>query len=413
MLVLLLMGILLLSIGVCADQDDRAFADEADTPGGGSSVLPEASPESDFDYKIGDTLYGYGAYIMGYKGTSKEVAIPGKIEGADVVYASLLDAGLETLDVSRCGALMFLGCSNNRLTALDVSNNTALVGLDCYGNRLIFLDVSNNVNLLGLSCGDNQLVSLTVGNNTALQYLYCPDNRLASLDVSGNTALERLSCFNNPLTFLDVRNNMALASLNCAGNRLASLDVSGNTALERLYCYDNYIADTTALEAWLAQENHYGLVLPQSSPVLSVLSDFGVWKGRGLANAEINTSFYGFVGLSLDGQVVAFSNYTVAAGGANGTVITLKEDYLKTLDTATHAFQASFTNGSADLTLVVDAQASTGRGNDSDDRKTVPSAGDNEAMRGAMIALPVSALGLLAALIWRNRRHPKRTAPNE
>ena len=384
-----------------------AFADDADAGTGapGSSLTAAGTtPESDFEYKIGDTLYGYGAYVSGYTGASKEVVVPGKIEGVDVVYVSLFGAGLEKLDVSRCSALMYLDCYNNQLTSLNVSNNKAMTGLDCYGNQFTSLDVSNNVALVGLSCGDNQLTALDVSNNPALRYLYCPNNRLTSLDVGRNPALERLACYGNPLTSLDVSKNPALASLNCSGSQLTALDVSNNPALTRLYCYSNFIVDTGALEAWLAQEGHSGLVTPQNIPVLTVVADFGAWKdqGLGLAAAEVAAPFDDFIRLSLDGEAISDSDYTVTEDGSRGTVITLSEDYLKSLVNDTYAFQVFFTDGYADLTLVIGGQSSASGG-----RNGVPTAGDGTDALPFMAALPVSGLGLLGALLWRKRHRPE------
>jgi len=174
--------------------------------------------------------------------------------------------------------------------------------------------------------------------------------------------------------------------------------------LTRLYCYSNFIVDTGGLEAWLAQEGHSGLVAPQNIPVLTVVSDFGAWKdqGLGLAAAEVAAPSDGFIRLALDGEAVSDADYTVTGDGSQGTVITLSEDYLKTLVDDRYAFQAFFTDGYADLTLVISGQSPA-----SGARNGVPTAGDDTDVLAFVAALPASALGLLGALAWRKRQRPE------
>ena len=66
--------------------------------------------------------------------------------------------------------------------------------------------------------------------------------------------------------------------------------------------------------------------------------------------AKVNLDNSRFIRLLLSGNVVATTNYTVAAGS---TVITLTEAYLRTFTNGTYRFRAEFTDQNVDLTLIV------------------------------------------------------------
>ena len=96
--------------------------------------------------------------------------------------------------------------------------------------------------LVYLFCSDNKLSALNLSKNAMLQYLYCYNNQLTSLDLSHNTALVFLYCSDNQLTVLDLSNNNALNSVICSSNRLVSFTVSKNAIeLNRIICFYNQI----------------------------------------------------------------------------------------------------------------------------------------------------------------------------
>ena len=75
--------------------------------------------------------------------------------------------------------------------------------------------------------------------------------------------LETLDVSMNQIAQLDVSANTKLSYLDCSDNLLTGLDIAGLEKLVYLYCDDNYIADTSVLEAWLAEPGHEGKVTPQ------------------------------------------------------------------------------------------------------------------------------------------------------
>ena len=78
-----------------------------------------------------------------------------------------------------------------------------------------------------------------------------------------------------------------------------------------------------------------------------------------------NGDFEKFQSVKVDGVVVDAKNYTVAKGS---TIITFKEDYLKTLSTGSHTFELVWTDGSAATKFTIAAKADNGdNNNDSND----------------------------------------------
>ncbi|MCL1798053.1 MAG: putative Ig domain-containing protein [Eggerthellaceae bacterium] len=222
--------------------------------------LAATTPASDFYYRISPATYGYGVYILGYTGSAKEVVVPGKIDGENVLSVLLSYTDLEKIDVSACANLRELNCYRNKLTSLNVNGCSKLEELNCDSNQLTSLNVSTNPTLKKLDCSQNKLTNLNVSENIALENLIVDDNQLTTLDVSKNTKLESLRCGDNRLTTLDVSKNTKLKYLKCYRNRLTSLNVSNSTALEHLDCDDNQlktldVSKNTNLEELLCSDN--------------------------------------------------------------------------------------------------------------------------------------------------------------
>ena len=76
-----------------------------------------------------------------------------------------------------------------------------------------------------------------------------------------------------------------------------------------------------------------------------------------------NGDFEKFQSVKVDGVVVDAKNYTVAKGS---TIITFKEDYLKTLSTGSHTFELVWTDGSAATKFTIAAKPDNGDNNNSD-----------------------------------------------
>ena len=99
---------------------------------------------------------------------------------------------LSALDVSNHPALEDLSSYHNPLTALNVSNCPALKKLSCEGDRLLSeLDVSSCSALEKLYCDACHLSVLVLGNHPNLMYLNCSENRLTSLNIIGSNAIDQ------------------------------------------------------------------------------------------------------------------------------------------------------------------------------------------------------------------------------
>jgi LPXTG-motif cell wall-anchored protein len=94
----------------------------------------------------------------------------------------------------------------------------------------------------------------------------------------------------------------------------------------------------------------------ESKSKISVEYNFGTWTGSGPVVAKIDELLENFNELRLNGKVVDPSNYTLTPGS---TIITLHEDYLKTLAEGEYTFEAVFVTGNVPITLTIPALAPT------------------------------------------------------
>ena|GEM_PF-3913249 len=133
-----------------------------------------------------------------------------------------------------------------------------------------------------------------------------------------------------------------------------------------------------------AAEETSGVILPSTPD-----SDKFTWTGEGEASFRLDADPKTFVKLyegdKKSGKEVNESNYTITAGS---TIITLKEDYVKTLENGTYLYTAEFEDGDAVLKLIVDTE--------SDGKKSlIPKSGD--ANRAAGIVVLIASLALAGA----------------
>lgn len=192
--------------------------------------------------------------------TSLDLSGCPNLESLDCVHNNLT-----SLDLSRCPKLADLDCRDNNLASLDVSGCSELGTLRCEENKLTSLNVSGCLSLRTLNCNFNCLTSLDLSVCPSLETLICQYNDLTSLDLSGCLSLEWLACDNNNLVSLDLSSCPNLSDLDCHYNDLTSLDISGCPSLKDLRCDQNRISDTSALEAWNAEPDHFGTVNPQKT----------------------------------------------------------------------------------------------------------------------------------------------------
>ncbi len=330
---------------------------------------------------------------------------------------------LTELDLSQNTALETLYCNNNMLTELDLSKNTNLSKVNCYNNQITELNLSNCVELIEVECGKNLLTKLNVSGNTALTILKCYNNKLTELDTSSNTALTALHVEGNQLTKLDLSNNSNLKWIYCGGNRLTDLDLSG-TQVERVdYTNDSFSSDngidvgtkypqntsleltdsagrwTADLSAVISPENlgkvanlsagtydsNTGIVtfdaMPESftyyydvggefDPMEVVVTvtnpKYEITQGADSTWTEsagdvltitANGDFDSFTGVKVNGELLDRDNYTAVSGS---TVITLKPEYLATLEAGTYKLTVVYTDGEANTTFAVSAKEQPG-----------------------------------------------------
>lgn len=151
-------------------------------------------------------------------------------------------AGLKTVAVY--GAITYLGCASNELTAIDITRNPYLTTLNVPLNKLTTLDVSKNSALVHLDCSGNNIATLDVGKNSALVSLWAFNNKLSAIDLTNNRHLTSLDCSGNAISSLDVTSNSELVRLICFNNQLTTLDISTTPKLNRLWAFGNRFSDT-------------------------------------------------------------------------------------------------------------------------------------------------------------------------
>lgn len=107
---------------------------------------------------------------------------------------------LEELDLKNNQELTTLYCHYNKLVSLNIPNNKKLEDLACTQNLLPYLDVSNSCDKLEeLYCENNLLEYLNVGTAN-LMFLKCSNNRLTSLDITGSEYFGMLECLEQQKT---------------------------------------------------------------------------------------------------------------------------------------------------------------------------------------------------------------------
>lgn len=234
-------------------------------------VIPENS-----EYEVGElvsldepselfTYYGPGAYAFSYDGAETDLVLPRALAGAAVRSVDVEFTAIDTLDATGCADLAYLNCYGCDLTTLVVDGCAGLAKLEAGGNALMALDVSSCTKLEYLVASWNYLETLDLGTIDALTYFDVTGNNLDAVDVSQFANLATLDVSMNKITRLDVSANTKLEYLDCSDNALTELDITGLDELTYFYCDGNRIADTSALEAWLAKAGHEGKVTPQEA----------------------------------------------------------------------------------------------------------------------------------------------------
>jgi LPXTG-motif cell wall-anchored protein len=131
------------------------------------------------------------------------------------------------------------------------------------------------------------------------------------------------------------------------------------------------------------------------------------WTGSGSATVRLDSPVENFVRVTLNGAEVDPANYTVTSGS---TIITFKEDYLKTLPEGTHTFTVIFKDGQAEVPITISASASEGGGKTTGGDNNLPKTGDTTSlalMTSAvlLVLLGVCLLGLRRTTAQRKGAH--------
>lgn len=111
-----------------------------------------------------------------------------------------------------------------------------------------------------------------------------------------------------------------------------------------------YVADTEIIPATGIANSVYTIINGAK----------GTWQKDAGAGYTITVDgdYAKFTGIKIDG-VVSLSNYTAVSGS---TIITLKEEYLKTLSAGEHTVEILFTDGSVSTTLTISEKTDSSRG---------------------------------------------------
>jgi hypothetical protein len=142
---------------------------------------------------------------------------------------------------------------------------------------------------------------------------------------------------------------------------------------------------------------------PVIYPVIKNFDTFTfTFTGDGNSFAKVDADHTKFLRLLCDGKEVPRSSYTITQGS---TIITLHEDYLKSLPKGTYVFVAEFLDGvSGDIRLEIGAESKQ------DSIGSAPQTGDDGNMTGWWIMLSASMIGLIFILMrirMRRRRIDK------
>ncbi len=183
------------------------------------------------------------------------------------------------------------------------------------------------------------------------------------------------------------------------------------------------ITDGASRDVWILVKDPAGnigrlkVTIAEYIPInYPVTSPFGIYEGSGVCTATIDASREIFLYLEKNGELVDDSHYTITSGS---TIITLTEDYLCTLNNGEHLYRAVFSDGFADLQLIVNVAVpetdpsegssaggstggSTGGSSQTDSTGTIPHTGDSYTAL-VFITLAAFMLGIPGVMIGTRR----------
>jgi len=139
--------------------------------------------------------------------------------------------------------IVYINCSNNKLTELPQTLPNSLQRLWCGGNKLSDLPQTLPDSLQELYCSDNNLTELPQTLPDSLQQLYCARNKLTELPLNLPQSLQELYCSENKLTELPPTLPDSLQKLYCQYNKFTELPPNLPQSLQILHCYNNKLTE--------------------------------------------------------------------------------------------------------------------------------------------------------------------------
>ena len=206
---------------------------------------------TDGQYGLTGIDCGHGVYISGYVGSAKAIKIPAKIEGINVVYASI-DADrdfydgdeplVESVDARGCDALKCLDVYAPKKLSVD-RTNTSLVDLRVTdGGHMNFLDLTalGGLESLSFQHGFPKSFELDKSNLRSIDS-QGGGASLRSLNLSGASRLERivLNYVGLYSSNLDLTGCVNLRFISLNGSNLTSFDVLSLQSLKELSLCNN------------------------------------------------------------------------------------------------------------------------------------------------------------------------------
>lgn len=229
-------------------------------------------PNDEFEYVIGDQGYGDGAYITGYNGSEKNVEVPSKIEGANVVAINISSDGwdldVERIDLSQAVWMRSVDVSVTGYRSpfhINFGYLPSLVNLETeYASFDEWIDLTDCPSLrrLYLSDGSYFRGGLSYNGKSLEELMISICGFSGTFNIGDAPKLRSLGIYQNPISELKFGDCPSLERLDVRYTKISSLDIDQFPNLKELICIDNEISDTSHLEAWLAQPGHTGTVEP-------------------------------------------------------------------------------------------------------------------------------------------------------
>lgn len=130
--------------------------------------------------------------------------------------------------------------------------------------------------------------------------------------------------------------------------------------------------------------------------------DNAEWQSgsKGELSFKFNGDSAKFTGITVDGNSVDASNYTVSGN----TVIALKDDYLNTLSAGKHTLTATYEDGSASAEFEIKAVATDDQNDTGNTDSKAPATGDENRLLFWIVLLCLSGMGLTVTIAATRKR---------